>query len=355
MTLARITTLHLAMARELVAVLVVALASLWTSPAWAQRVVIVRPLDPDARMLEAFNRLRGELMIHGFDVTLTALDNQASPAELAKIAEKHTAVASVSFERALGSASADIWISDRVTGKTTIRTISTGNDEDSPSLLAIRAVELLRASLREFPQTAAPPKDIVGATPERAPQTVLRWAQEPSQADTHRSRWWLHAGAAFFLPIPLRAAAGGPAFGLGYWPHDRWSLKLGAASPLTGIEVRAEEASATLHFLALGADASYRFRLGETFELDGGATAGSLYVTASGGSDGRWLGVTARRWLLSAGVTAGLVWKVTGNVGLRLDVRGSWCVPRPIVSVATERFVLGRPAVLGGLGVVAAL
>src|SRR5207248_74460 len=100
------------------------------------------------------------------------------------------AVASVSLVRSEGLATADVWISDRVTGKTTMRTIATAENREAPSVLAVRAVDLLRTSLREFSAGEGPPSDVVGASPERAPPRVREWATEKLS----RPHWSVDAG-----------------------------------------------------------------------------------------------------------------------------------------------------------------
>ena len=113
-------------------------------------MILVSPPQADASLSEAFNRLRGELTMHGFEVDVQTTEEAISPENLSERAESSQAVASVSFVRNEGVTSADIKISDRVTGKTLTRTIATPIGTDTASLLALRAVELLRASLREF-------------------------------------------------------------------------------------------------------------------------------------------------------------------------------------------------------------
>ncbi len=83
----------------------------------------------------------------------------------------------------------EIWIADRVTGKTVLREMADdGGTPDRDAALALRAVELLRASLLEVGLPAPPPGE-VPATPEireklrvRAPDTPPAPAQRPSPA-----------------------------------------------------------------------------------------------------------------------------------------------------------------------------
>jgi hypothetical protein len=114
-----------------------------------------------------------------------------------------------------------VWIGDRVTGKTSIRTVSRSAGTEAPSRLALRSAEMLRASLREFRSRSPPPGEIVGAEPQRASAEVLRWADTGAAGKAkraHNANWWLQLEAAALVPLPQpRIAfdpAGWPAAGL---------------------------------------------------------------------------------------------------------------------------------------------
>src|SRR5262249_42428931 len=149
------------------------------------------PRSADPALSQAFGRLKGELMTYDFEVIVVDADDvEPSPRRLAKAAEEAQAVASVSLVRSEGLATADVWISDRVTRKTTMRTTAPAANGEAPSVLAVRAVDLLRTSLREFSTGEAPPREVVGASPERAPAHVREWAAEK----TTRLPWAVDAG-----------------------------------------------------------------------------------------------------------------------------------------------------------------
>ncbi len=330
----------------------------WSAPAFGQRVVLVRPKDPDPALSEAFNRLRGEMGMHGFEVIVVDATDQPSAATLAEVAERHRAVASVAFARTAGQASADVWVSDRVTGKTSLRSISTPAEADAPSLLALRATELLRASLREFPSAEAQPADIVGAEPARAPTHVREWAEEPVRdpsKQAHRAAWWLELDAACLLPLPEARPALGPSAWLGHRPGDSWSVRAGFAGPLLGTELSTPEATAQIRFLVgvveLGVDILSTDPVGVNLMLSGGA----VHLSVQGEADGAWVGRTDSRWLLAGGAGAGLTWSALDTIGLRGSVRALWTSPQAEVEVANTRFAVGRPSVLINLGVVVGL
>ena len=86
-------------------------------PAPAPKVMLLRPPAALAQVSEALVRLRGELMIEGFDAQVVELtlgpDTRAS---LEKVAPTMAATAVVAVVAGADPGSAELWVVDRVTG-----------------------------------------------------------------------------------------------------------------------------------------------------------------------------------------------------------------------------------------------
>jgi hypothetical protein len=301
---------------------------------------------------------------HGFEVVVVQSAGDTSPGSLSAAAGQHRAVASVAFARTRGHATADIWISDRVTGKTSVRTISTPADGEAPSRLALRAVELLRASLREFAWTSAPPADIVGAEPARAPPELRRWAgstqQQPDAAsdrsrEAHRAAWWLQVDAAALHALREASVAVGPAISVGHRPVERLGARLHLAGPLVGTRLTSEAATADVRYLLGLLAADYALLSTESFALALAAAAGGAHLEVRGEAAGPWVGHSASRWVGAGSAGVGATWAVWGPLGLRFASDCVWLMPRPVVQLAGRQFRLGNPWLLLGGGVVVGL
>src|ERR1035437_9780285 len=93
-------------------------------------------------------RLRAELGAMGFDlVEMLADDGAPARAALEENARSLGAIAAVRLVPSGGGV--EVWIVDRVTGKTVLREIvrPEGPSGEADAMVAMRAVELLRASL----------------------------------------------------------------------------------------------------------------------------------------------------------------------------------------------------------------
>jgi hypothetical protein len=140
----------------------------------ASRVVLLRS-GGDAQARQAETLLAAELRATGFEVVTrerTPTVELRADVDAAAAALRPIAVLAIA---APAGAAAEIWVSDRVTGKLVIRRVEAA--EGDPAALALRAVELLRGSLLEIaveerapaPSRPAPPADVTRFVATTAP------------------------------------------------------------------------------------------------------------------------------------------------------------------------------------------
>jgi hypothetical protein len=121
------------------------------------RVVLIA--DPDETTI--LPRLHAELTGLGLDVrTIAKNEDEHLPRDIIKAARTTGAVAA--FRIVVDGDRADVWIADRVTGKVVLREMLPRGAKIDGRVVALRAVELLRASLMELdvrktPQGEPPP------------------------------------------------------------------------------------------------------------------------------------------------------------------------------------------------------
>src|SRR5688572_24840164 len=126
--------------------------------AQAQRVALVRPSDADDVLLEVFNRLSAELRLQDFEVAILDTGVEPpTPEALAEVARRTSSVAAVRFFRRGDSMAVDVWLGARAGSSTSVQTIEPPGGTDTPNVLAIRTVDLLRTTLREFGGGHRPP------------------------------------------------------------------------------------------------------------------------------------------------------------------------------------------------------
>ncbi|HLK36157.1 MAG TPA: hypothetical protein VKU41_05350 [Polyangiaceae bacterium] len=168
-----------------------AAAACWLLGATAQAagdsptVIVLRGQVKDAVTSEAAARVQGELVAAGFRVVILPAAGADTEGELESAGRELAPVAAFAIV-VRPSSGAEIWVTDRVKHSTVIEHAQLSGDRNREAeILAVRAVELLKASLAELwipdssPATAKPP---VQPTAERpaAPRPAPVESPEPA-------------------------------------------------------------------------------------------------------------------------------------------------------------------------------
>jgi len=319
-----------------------------TSLASAQKVLLVQPSSGDPVLVEAFNRLRAELAVQGFETSVVAPDAASdSPEGLADLAKKDRAFAGISLTRRALAGSAEVCIADRVTGKISLRRVALDNGPDAPSVLAVRTTDLLRASLREFSADQKPPPEVMGVDTRPVPKEVQHFAGAPP------ARFELEVRAAL-IGLGQRLGPGyAPNLGLSYRVLGRAGFGLSLTGPALGASFETNNGSAVVRqALALGsvwlsAVQSPRFelrpmlgvgvyRMDAIGEVESPITAHSGHVT----SIALGLGVDTR-------------FRIAPRLALGAQLSALTLSPRPGLAVLGEQYLFPWPLLMAsaGLGV----
>lgn len=311
-----------------------------TAAAAGSRVTIVRPPAPSPEHDATIVRLKAELATAGFD----AVEREVAAGDPRLQAERtggEDAFATIVIVPGAEGAAVDVWIADHVTSKTVVRSIRV-SDADASSLVAIRAVELLRASLLESDRVRS--RDV--------PADVATWVNPSPRLVPHAAA---DAGAALlYSPGGLDAGAG---------PFVRGWLSLSPAlsgrvafvgpvfvsnvrGPVGSASVRQELALLDLVFHpALASRAVF-----PTLSLG----IGGCHLHAKGALDPAFLAKSDDAWavLLAGGV--GIAWQLVDWVAMTLDARMLVALPKPTVRMRGEAITdVGRPSLSASVGLMA--
>jgi len=310
------------------------------------RVAIVRPADAVA--IEAVTRIQGELVSVGFEVTVLVRSGQSDPRrEVETAAREQGADAALSIVDTAEAHSADVWIADRLTGKTVVKHLEvSGTDARASAALAVQVVELLRGSLLDllFRRTGAGVPD-----PPRRPE-VTKWIQGAAEP----APWFgLEAG-----PAVLHSFAGiGPALmanvRVGYRFDASWVGRVTIALPITRPRVSSELGSATVGQSISLAELVRVFRLGAWVRPTMSAGLGAYRVDIGGSGQGQYVGRSDGFWGVAADVGLGAAIQLGPHVAISTEAHGTLMFPYPAIQLANaEVGHIGRPALLAGIGLV---
>jgi hypothetical protein len=206
------------------------------------RVRVVQLGDADPAVRQATTRLEAELLAAGFAVDLDETPATAPRGEVESGGSP--AFVSIAVLRSGSQVEADVRVVDSVTGKTLLGRVDAGL-EPGPSparTLAIRAVELLRASLLEL---GLRPREELQVSPQ--PTTVridVARGKQTTAAPRHAMTGWsVQLGAATSL-----TAGFGPTIGPSGWVSRSvapgWLVGMRWVGPTFGPELRSPVAAA---------------------------------------------------------------------------------------------------------------
>jgi hypothetical protein len=351
---------RLAERRHVAAAAVVLALALATHPSRAEppHVVLVGHASEDP----ALARLRAELEALGFQVVEVPAPAEPPAREaLEATARAAGAVAAVRLAPASTGRGVEVWIVDRVTGKTVLREVVASA---SAADLAVRVVELLRASLLEMDAPhpsrgeVPPPVELRTFTQPAVAPLPVSPPPAPAPAPARAPATWPWLGAMVggaVVGSPGGVPIGGLVDARLRWMHfKRFGLSAGALIPTTAGTIKTSIGAADLHQGLAGG--------GVRVEL--GSAAGTWRPSLEAGLSAAWLatqGTAASSGLTVLGKTvvsaapyarAGLASALAPWIAVRADVLAAAALRRMSVNfTSTEVARWGQPILGGSLGI----
>ena len=342
--------------------LVTAIAA--AAPPPSRVVVLARTDEADDVTGEALARVSGELIAAGFDVRAVRVSTSADPRITVETVgrELSPAAAFAIFPGAPtpeGRPSAEIWVSDRLTGRATVEhlTVDPRDGDRRAAVLAVRAVELLKASVAELwvgdgaaptpspaPRLAKAP--IVPSTTVTAPPSAAAPHLKTRDSGTALEAATAIVGHVGGFPVDV-----GPLLRLSVGVGRGLAVRLDAFGLDRGWTLSTADGSARVRMQLGTANVVMAFRQGHRLQGRVSAGLGAARLDASGTGNGSWIGQSAVTWTAMGGAGAGGAVYITGALAVvaELDAQLFW--HRPAVRVGnTIPGQAGAPALFGTLG-----
>jgi hypothetical protein len=302
----------------------------------AQRVALVRPPDADAVLLEVFNRLSAELRLQDFEVAILDTGMEARHAEvLAEVSRRTSSVAAVRFYRRGENTAVDVWFAARMGGAAHVHTIEPPGSLDAPNVLAIRTVDLLRTTLREFGGGDRPPPS---AVPENKPPPP-----PPPPAPDRPPDWKIRAEGIILWNRPTLGPAYGASLGLTHRVADHVEVGLTAAGPIVvGRNWATSEGEASIRQQMGWADVRLSGWNAGPVVLGTSAGAGVFRMEVAGIKP-RELTDSDQVWSFAATLAGHVELPLGGNAALGMTLRAIGLTPRPAVGIGATNAVVQFP------------
>ncbi len=314
-------------------------------------VVLLQPERASAATDETLTRTKNELVSAGFRVVVATREGADTRSSLTSAMTGSQAVAAIAIEPSPGSTVVEVWVSDGLTGKLSIRQVDTAGRGGSPSLLAIRAVELLRASLIEL---SHPARDAT-ETPT-PPEPVRRLTTERDRASTsYRSGFGVEAGAAGLLGTSPVTPSIAPMLRLSWCADLGLGARLSWIGPTAGPSIGDPGGAASVTEELLVGEIVYAPPLDAPIGWLASAGLGILHVDATGelADPRREKGGGAT--VLATTVSTGVDLRLHDHFGVSLETFVGATAPAVVIDIGdAELGSIGQPLLgvtLGALGV----
>jgi hypothetical protein len=328
------------------------------------KVALLREPSPTPSGQKTLTRLRAELVAAGFEVT--EIERQGDDAREAAEAEPGVegVFATVAIvPRSGSSGSADIWVADRVTGKTVVRRVEArpGTGRDVASILAVRAVELLQASLLEALEP--PPRDEGPAAAAAAAPSPEPRPTAPLPADVSA---WMKARRAPSEPrFGLQAGLGvihsfdgiGPAFlpvlGLSYRLTPALVAAVRAGGPAFAADLQAPGGTIAVRQGFAALELAYEFALSSpTLRPFVVGAVGAYHLDVVGAATPPYQGESDDLFAVMIAAGPGARLRLGERVALLADARLLILAPQPVVRAAEQTVAtMSRPSLFGQIAI----
>lgn len=325
-------------------------------------MVVLEPESPSPQARETFGRVKAELLAAGFTVKVASRGSENARKVLEESMARENASAAISIESEPGSPVAEVWISDRLTSKLSIRPVDTRGASEPPQLLAIRTIELLRASLLEL---RSPPPGAAMAASLPAPVDRLTAQSNGAERDSRasvatekprslRQGFAIEAGAAGLLVVDPATPAIAPELRLSYGSPVGLGGRLTWIGPTLGPGIEGKLGRASISYELALAEIVYAPPVRGPFGFWWTAGTGALHLAARGELHDPRLERDGGSTAFAVSLGGGFAGRVTSHFAIGLEAFAVLTAPRVVIDMGDENVgSLGRPllgATLGGLG-----
>lgn len=329
----------------------VAMAS--SRSAGAQAIAVQRPDAADPVLVESFSRLCGELSMYGFEARIFDAPPDASPSDeaAAKVVPFPDVLGGVAMTREAGRASARIWLAPSGQRKEIVRITIDVSDEDAPSLLAIRAADLLHLGLRDEDRSPAGPlpaaKGTVAATLASGSSTPA-----PAGAPGTFDPWRLAVGAVGVWDATRLGLGWAPFIQGGARLTRRISLEGGWIGPVVGHSLSSGGATAQLREEMLTVAVALTLGTMGRVQIDVFEGIGAMHLSVHGETQAQtpWSAQDSSALAAVATTGARVGARLSAHLRVTLMLAVLFTMPRPVVDVAGASSAFSEPLLLSSAG-----
>ncbi len=314
-------------------------------------VLLLRPVPTSDKLTEAILRIKSELRAGGFDVAIKDIQADAIPADprglVQRSGEGLAPSATLGIFGDLDRGPVEMWVADRINGKSAIRRIEVEvtSDRRISEVVAIRAREILHASLVEgllvrdgrSPATAPAPPKIESSVGQAVNRPATHW------------RMALEAGGTALGGFGGVGASLAPTVRFRVGLSERLALRLTGLGfgtrPLVTSGTKSMSARVGQSLLLVEGVA--RWRSGKVVRPMLSVGAGAERIAVEGRADAPDHGENNARWFVAGDAGAGVAVRLHPHWELQIEAHALFTTPRPAVHfLDIEAARAGQPTLM---------
>ena len=328
------------------------------------RVTLLQSSAASPRARRCLTRVREELAAGGFDVTVSEFGAGGEALWMVDApGPRDGSIATITLIGNPDDGPAELWIVDGVPwGRAVVRRllVPAGATTHDDEVLAIRALEFLRASALELaraaPGSPAPSTSANPSAPSSPAVTIAAQAAPPvapAGAASERGPVSFELG----LSVLESSRALGPAFLPVARLRAEWLSLLETRVTVAGFgtqpRVTGREGTAQVGQVVGLFELRAAFRHGRAVRPSIGLGAGVLRVNVDGDGNGPYEGLRAERWSGLFDVGAGLTARLGQRLAAAFELHGQLAAPYPTLRFSGEEVArIARPALFSSLTLV---
>ncbi len=317
------------------------------------RVVLLKPPVTDDVTSDALARVRGELTAAGFEVSMLPQDAVLDVrTALETVGRELDPIAAFAIVRAATVNTAEIWVCDRIAGKSVIQSVrlDVAGKPGEPSrsvVLAVQAVELLKASLAQYWLASQRRASSSGGATGGA-------AAAPAPAAAVTAGLGVEAAVGVLDNAGAVSPVWQPIVRASYGSTGGWAGRITVAGLGSDAELRAPEGSAQIRQMFGVVELLRGFRAGTRVQPILSVGGGVYRARVTGVGAPNYDGSQSNTWSALAVAGAGVVVPVVSRVAVVADAQVGITWPDNLIRLNfVDAGRLGRPSLLASAGVLA--
>jgi hypothetical protein len=292
-------------------------------------------------------QLKAELLTLEFQVVFS--DEPVGSWRALRDLARRLKVAAAVWITAIDQPTIEIWVVDLVTGKTVQRSIEwrLKQGRSSPRVLAMRVIELLRASFREVAPSSQPPQE-GEVKPSSAVRAMAGAAEndggkQPKKGKVQMPSPEKISPLSLRLGLSVEAGSGGikpsvhALVGLNWLFSDPWGIATYLLAPTVSVTLAREKGSADILISSIGIGPYYLFSApASSWRPDIGLAIASIACYMEGKSVDPFNSKSTVATSAAFFSRIGLSVRATSRIGIRAEALVGSVVPRIVVRFADQ-------------------